>query len=112
MPERPAAWVAVDKAGATVLFQDPQAKLSTLGVTLRCAEKMRLLLFAPSSAHAAHAPTLSPVTITSLRQFGTLQEVTDKLVKAERDKARGTLSAPGPPPHPAPCRMAPCGWTS
>ena len=67
--ERPAAWVAVDKAGATVLFQDkPGSSYNTLGVTV------------------------APVKVASLTEFGSPQTVADKLVRAELEKD-GTLSA-------------------
>jgi hypothetical protein len=57
----------VSKAGASALFRDASAPLSTLGVTV------------------------SPVLVQSLADFGTLAEVTAKLVAAERDK-ESTLS--------------------
>jgi hypothetical protein len=39
--ERPAAWVQTSKAGASVLFKDPNAMISTLGVTVRRASRQR-----------------------------------------------------------------------
>jgi hypothetical protein len=64
--EYPATWAPTQKDGAAVLFTDPGDRINTLGVTV------------------------SPVTVQSLAQVGSLEAVTDKLVKAERDKD-GTL---------------------
>ena len=67
--DRPANWIAVDKAGATVLFQDkPGSSYNTLGVTV------------------------SKVKVASLTDFGSPQTVADKLVRAELEKD-GTLTA-------------------
>ena len=64
--EYPAQWVPTQKDGAAVLFTDPGDRINTLGVTV------------------------SPVTVQSLSQVGSLEAVTDKLVAAERGKD-GTL---------------------
>lgn len=54
----------VDKAGATVLFEDASQKANSIGVVV------------------------SPTRISSLGEFGTPQFVADKLIKAERRKVR------------------------
>ncbi|EPS62619.1 hypothetical protein M569_12171, partial [Genlisea aurea] len=58
----PSSWIKVDKAGATVLFEDPIQKSNNLGVVV------------------------SPTRISDLAEFGTLQFVADKLIQAERRK--------------------------
>ena len=63
--EKPAAWEKTEKAGATALFEDPLRRSTTLGVVVL------------------------PVRIASLQQFGTLQQVSEKLLATEREKARG-----------------------
>lgn len=60
--QRPSGWEQVNKAGADVLFRDPQVKKATLGVTVL------------------------PVRIATLREFGSLEQVAEKLVSAERAK--------------------------
>jgi len=60
--QRPSAWEQVNKAGADVLFRDPQVKKATLGVTVL------------------------PVRIATLGEFGSLEQVAEKLVSAERAK--------------------------
>lgn len=52
----------IDKAGATVLFEDPQSKGNNVGVVV------------------------NPVRISSLNEFGTVDVVADKLLQAERRK--------------------------
>ncbi|KAJ7522797.1 hypothetical protein O6H91_18G026900 [Diphasiastrum complanatum] len=60
---KPANWSKVSKAGATVLFEDPEAKSNNLGVVI------------------------NPVRISSLREFGSPQDVARKLIEAEQKKA-------------------------
>jgi hypothetical protein len=52
----------VEKAGATLLFEDPASRGNTIGVVV------------------------NPVRIASLKDFGSLDEVADKLIAAERRK--------------------------
>lgn len=52
----------VEKAGATVLFEDPAKRGNTIGVVV------------------------NPVRISSLKDFGTPDDVADKLIAAERRK--------------------------
>eukprot|EP00850_Spirogloea_muscicola_P004520 SM000019S05064 [mRNA] locus=s19:735552:736714:- [translate_table: standard] len=59
---RPARWEKVDKAGATLLFEDPLDRKRSLGVVV------------------------TPVRIDSLRQFGSLDVVAGKLIEAEKKK--------------------------
>ncbi|KAL3687900.1 hypothetical protein R1sor_014209 [Riccia sorocarpa] len=59
---RPADWNKVDKPGASVYFEDPQSSKNNIGVTV------------------------NPVRIPSLKAFGTVDDVTQKLIAAERDK--------------------------
>ncbi|XP_019177228.1 PREDICTED: psbP domain-containing protein 2, chloroplastic [Ipomoea nil] len=59
---RPSSWIKVDKAGATVLFEDSSKGSNNVGVVV------------------------SPVKITGLSQFGTPQFVAEKLIQAERRK--------------------------
>jgi hypothetical protein len=58
----------VEKAGATLLFEDPETRGNTIGVVV------------------------NPVRIASLKDFGSLDEVADKLIAAERRKV--TLKEP------------------
>ncbi|KAL0350378.1 UNVERIFIED_CONTAM: PsbP domain-containing protein 2, chloroplastic [Sesamum radiatum] len=58
----PSSWIKVDKAGATVLFEDSNKKANNVGVVV------------------------SPTRISSLGEFGTPQFVADKLIQAERRK--------------------------
>lgn len=58
----PSSWVKIDKAGATVLFEDAGSKGNNVGVVV------------------------SPVRLTSLEDFGTPQFVADKLIQAEKRK--------------------------
>ena len=58
----PASWEEQSKAGADVLFRDPDSKGTTLGVTV------------------------FPVTVRELDKFGTIGEVGEKLLGAERAK--------------------------
>ncbi|KAI3451615.1 hypothetical protein Pfo_008280 [Paulownia fortunei] len=58
----PSSWIKVDKAGATVLFEDANKKANNIGVVV------------------------SPTRISSLGEFGTPQFVADKLIQAERRK--------------------------
>lgn len=62
--QKPAAWSSKQKAGAEVLFNDPEKASTTVGVTV------------------------SPVRITSLTAFGSQEDVAEKLLAAERKKAR------------------------
>lgn len=59
---KPSNWNKVDKAGATVLFEDPDVRTNSIGVVV------------------------NPVRISSLKDFGTPQDVADKLLQAERKK--------------------------
>ncbi|CAN6459190.1 unnamed protein product [Victoria cruziana] len=59
---KPSSWAKVDKAGATALFEDPTAKANNIGVVV------------------------NPVRISSLTDFGSPNEVADKLIQAERRK--------------------------
>ncbi|XP_055801241.1 psbP domain-containing protein 2, chloroplastic [Solanum dulcamara] len=59
---KPSSWIKVDKAGATVLFQDANKGSNNVGVVV------------------------IPVKITTLSQFGTPQFVADKLILAEKRK--------------------------
>ncbi|XP_051126875.1 psbP domain-containing protein 2, chloroplastic [Andrographis paniculata] len=58
----PSSWIKVDKAGATVLFEDPNKKANNVGVVV------------------------NPTRISSLSEFGTPEFVADKLIQAERRK--------------------------
>ncbi|KAK4477772.1 hypothetical protein RD792_017034 [Penstemon davidsonii] len=58
----PSSWIKVDKAGATVLFEDANKKANNLGVVV------------------------SPTRISSLGEFGTPQFVVAKLIQAEKRK--------------------------
>ncbi|KAK4416631.1 PsbP domain-containing protein 2, chloroplastic [Sesamum alatum] len=58
----PSSWIKVDKAGATVLFEDADKKANNVGVVV------------------------SPTRISSLGEFGTPQFVADKLIQAEKRK--------------------------
>ncbi|XP_073279688.1 oxygen-evolving enhancer protein 2, chloroplastic isoform X3 [Primulina huaijiensis] len=60
----PSSWIKVDKAGATVLFEDSKDKTNNVGVVV------------------------SPTRISSLGEFGTPEFVADKLIQAERRKGR------------------------
>ncbi|GAB4855709.1 PsbP domain-containing protein 2, chloroplastic [Ancistrocladus abbreviatus] len=59
---RPSSYVKVDKAGATVLFEEANKGANNVGVVV------------------------SPVRLTSLRDFGSPQFVAEKLVQAEKRK--------------------------
>lgn len=52
----------MEKAGATLLFEDPATRGNTIGVVV------------------------NPVRISSLKDFGSPDEVADKLIAAERRK--------------------------
>ncbi|GER39917.1 PsbP domain-containing protein 2 [Striga asiatica] len=58
----PSSWVKVDKAGASVLFEEAKKKANSVGVVV------------------------SPTRISSVGEFGTPQFVADKLIQAERRK--------------------------
>ena len=58
----PSSWVVASKPGAQVLFKNPDAKYSNIGVTV------------------------SPVTINSLTAFGSVKEIGSKLAEAESKK--------------------------
>lgn len=60
--QRPAAWENISKAGADALFRDPADKATSVGVTV------------------------APTRLTSLPQFGSVEEVGEKLLVAERAK--------------------------
>lgn len=60
--------IQVEKAGATLLFEDPETRGNTIGVVV------------------------NPVRIASLKDFGSVDEVADKLIAAERRKV--TLKEP------------------
>ncbi|KAF8037345.1 hypothetical protein BT93_B0299 [Corymbia citriodora subsp. variegata] len=59
---KPSSWVKVDKAGATVLFEEPTKGSNNVGVVV------------------------SPVRLASLGEFGSPQFVADKLIQAEKRK--------------------------
>ncbi|CDP18032.1 unnamed protein product [Coffea canephora] len=59
---RPSSWIKVEKAGATVLFEEANKGSNNVGIVV------------------------IPVRISSLRDFGTPQFVADKLIEAERRK--------------------------
>ncbi|KAL9462536.1 hypothetical protein AB3S75_000525 [Citrus x aurantiifolia] len=59
---RPSSWNKVDKAGATVLFEEANKGTNNLGVVV------------------------NPVRVASLGEFGTPQFVADKLIQAEKRK--------------------------
>ncbi|KAK4256822.1 hypothetical protein QN277_006498 [Acacia crassicarpa] len=59
---KPCAWMKVDKAGATVLFQEANMGSNNIGVVV------------------------NPVRLESLEKFGSPQFVADKLVQAEKRK--------------------------
>ncbi|XP_056168351.1 psbP domain-containing protein 2, chloroplastic-like [Syzygium oleosum] len=59
---KPSSWVKVDKAGATVLFEEPTKGSNNVGVVV------------------------SPVRLASLDEFGSPQFVADKLIQAEKRK--------------------------
>ncbi|KAG2434027.1 hypothetical protein HXX76_007756 [Chlamydomonas incerta] len=58
----PASWESKGKAGADALFEDPARRSTAVGVTV------------------------NPVKVASIDQFGSLAEVGDKLLEAERKK--------------------------
>ncbi|XP_057500733.1 psbP domain-containing protein 2, chloroplastic [Actinidia eriantha] len=58
----PPSWIKVDKAGATVLFEEPNKAANSVGVVV------------------------SPVRLTKLEEFGSPQFVADKLIQAEKRK--------------------------
>ncbi|XP_048128924.1 psbP domain-containing protein 2, chloroplastic [Rhodamnia argentea] len=59
---KPPSWIKVDKAGATVLFEEPNKGGNNVGVVV------------------------SPVRLASLGEFGSPQFVADKLIQAEKRK--------------------------
>ncbi|GAV77274.1 PsbP domain-containing protein, partial [Cephalotus follicularis] len=59
---RPSSWIKVDKAGATVLFEEANKGINNVGVVV------------------------NPVRLTSLQEFGSPEFVVDKLIQAERRK--------------------------
>ncbi|KAL5554911.1 hypothetical protein UlMin_037147 [Ulmus minor] len=59
---RPSSWIKVDKAGATVLFEEANKGTNNVGVVV------------------------NPIRLTNLREFGTPQFVADKLIQAEKRK--------------------------
>ncbi|KAI3759614.1 hypothetical protein L6452_07548 [Arctium lappa] len=59
---RPTSWIKVEKAGATVLFEDPNKGGNNVGVVV------------------------TPVRLTSLRDFGDPEFVSNKLIQAEKRK--------------------------
>lgn len=59
---RPSSWIKVEKAGATVLFEEPNKGANNVGVVV------------------------TPVRLTNLGEFGTPQFVADKLIQAEKRK--------------------------
>lgn len=59
---RPSGFEQVDKAGATLLFEDPAQRSTSIGVVV------------------------NPVRISSLPEFGTPDEVAEKLIQAEQRK--------------------------
>ena len=61
---RPSSWEQTSKAGADVLFTDPQRKSTTVGVTV------------------------NPIKIAGLEQFGDVTTVREKLINTEKQKVR------------------------
>ncbi|XVF58836.1 hypothetical protein PTKIN_Ptkin07bG0098000 [Pterospermum kingtungense] len=59
---RPSSWIKVEKAGATVLFEEANKGSNSIGVVV------------------------NPVRLNSLGEFGTPQFVADKLIQAEKRK--------------------------
>ncbi|KAL8200027.1 hypothetical protein R6Q57_011366 [Mikania cordata] len=59
---RPKSWIKVEKAGATLLFEDPNKGSNNVGVVV------------------------TPVRLTGLEQFGDPQFVANKLIQAEKRK--------------------------
>ncbi|GMN61684.1 hypothetical protein TIFTF001_030765 [Ficus carica] len=59
---RPSSWIKVDKAGATVLFEEVNNGSNNVGVVV------------------------NPVRLSTLREFGSPEFVADKLIQAERRK--------------------------
>ncbi|XP_021900389.1 psbP domain-containing protein 2, chloroplastic [Carica papaya] len=59
---RPSSWIKVDKAGATVLFEEANKGSNNVGVVV------------------------NPVRLSSLEEFGSPQFVADKLIQAEKRK--------------------------
>ncbi|MCL7022679.1 hypothetical protein MKW94_018657 [Papaver nudicaule] len=59
---KPSSWMKVEKAGATVLFEDTNNKKNNLGIVV------------------------SPVRLSSLGEFGSPEFVADKLIQAEKRK--------------------------
>ncbi|GIL79873.1 hypothetical protein Vretifemale_9042 [Volvox reticuliferus] len=58
----PSSWDVKGKAGADVLFEDPLRRSTSVGVTV------------------------NPVKVASIQQFGTLGDIGDKLLQAEKKK--------------------------
>lgn len=58
----PHSWIQVDKAGATVLYEEPNKSANNLGVVV------------------------NPVRLATLQDFGTPEFVADKLIQAEKRK--------------------------
>lgn len=67
----PAGWQQKQKAGADALFEDPERKSSNIGVTV------------------------APVRVKTLQEFGDIDVVADKLLAAEQNKVRRSLSQRG-----------------
>ncbi|KAH7439047.1 hypothetical protein KP509_04G042500 [Ceratopteris richardii] len=59
---KPTSWSKIEKAGASVLFEDPESKGNNVGVVV------------------------NPVRISSLRDFGNVEIVANKLLQAEKKK--------------------------
>ncbi|KAK4772607.1 hypothetical protein SAY86_014382 [Trapa natans] len=59
---KPSSWIKVDKAGATVLFEEPGKGSNNIGVVV------------------------NPVRLSSLGDFGSPEFVADKLIQAEKRK--------------------------
>lgn len=59
---KPSSWIKVEKAGATVLFEEPNKGSNNIGVVV------------------------SPVRISRLSEFGSPEFVADKLIQAEKRK--------------------------
>eukprot|EP00249_Psilotum_nudum_P014127 c24683_g1_i2 orf=541-1143(-) len=68
--QRPVNWTKVQKAGASVLFEDPKSKDNSIGVVV------------------------NPVRITSLKDFGSPDTVANKLLQAEMKKVSIGLHLP------------------
>jgi hypothetical protein len=101
----PQGWERVEKAGADVLFEDPSRRSTSIGVTARrvhaawqlpcigMAWAAYLLQSRQPKLCTYLEAQVNPVRIKSLRDFGTLDAVCERLLAAERAKASSRLLA-------------------